>query len=117
MELTNVLKGAETLLRMPLSYEDITNSIEAVERLRLALRRLEREQRIRPHTVYATVEVRIRLETEARNEDEAKEELQTYFHHHVFEPNSRDLEIMEEDLQRHTIEVEAEDLDEDPEYE
>lgn len=117
MELANVLKGAETLLRMPLSYEDITNSIEAVERLREALKRLEREQRIRPHTVHATVEVRIRLETHARSEDEAKEELQSYFHQHVFETTNRDLEIMEEELQWHTIEVEAEELDEGAEYE
>lgn len=117
MELASVLKGAETLLKMPLSYDDITDSIQTVERLREALRRLEREQRMRPHTVHATVEVRIRLETHARSEDEAKEELQSFFHQHVFETTNRDLEIMDEEVQWHSIEVEAEDLDEDPEYE
>jgi hypothetical protein len=43
--------------------------------------------------------------------------LQSYFHQHVFETTNRDLEIMDEEVQWHSIEVEAEDLDEDPEYE
>ncbi len=113
MELVNVLRGAESMLRMPLSYEDIQISITVLERLRESLKSLEREQRLKSFVVYGTAEVRVRLECEARNEKDAREELRSYFQREAFHTSDHNLEIMEEELLWHSICAEADELDEE----
>lgn len=106
MELTHVLKGAESLLTLPLSHTDITNALEVLNRIRAELEEREEANKLKNYVVHAEVSVTVRLEVEARSVQDAKEALSQHFQFNAFEASDRDLEIMGEDLHWSTMQVE-----------
>jgi len=55
MELTNVLRGAESLLNLPLSHGDITSALEVLNRIRAELKEREEANKMKSYVVHAEV--------------------------------------------------------------
>jgi len=111
MELTNVLRGAESLLNLPLSQGDITSALEVLNRIWAELEEREEANKMKSYVVHAEVGVTVKLEVEARSENDAKEALSERFRFQALETSDRELEIVDEDLKWNTISVELEDVD------
>ena len=91
------LEDAENLLDSVTDYDDVTRSLEIIERVKSKLARRQAELRKRSFKVLVTVHVHVSYEVEARSEREAEREFRELFaYHSALSPIDRDLEIMEE---------------------
>jgi len=106
-EVSAFLQDAESVLESIEDYDDVSRSLQILERLKEKLVRRKSELSVRTFTVNAEVSVFVKYEVEARSKKEAEEEFhQLFAYGSAFQPIDRDMDIMEEIVDQNSIHIE-----------